>query len=135
MTKSFASFALISTVVGLALAIPATAQNTVTTYKKVKLCATADKAKAGKSDKIEGTLNLDADSKNVLFVVNESVKKTIPYGNISALEFYMANHILRIIYKNGSGDEQYVDMDLPGAEQPDLLKKIQAQTGIAVRLS
>jgi hypothetical protein len=132
MTKSFASLALAA---GLALAIPATAQNTVTTYKKVKLCAAADKAKAGKSDEVEGTLNLDADSKNVLFVVNESVKKTIPYGNISALEFYMANRILRIIYKNGNGSEQYVDMDLPGAEQPDLLKQIQAQTGIAIRLS
>ena len=59
--------------------------------------------------------------------MNESVKKTIPYGNITPLEFYMANHILRIVY-NGSGNEQYVDMDLPGAEQPDLLKQIQAQT-------
>lgn len=66
--------------------------------------------------------------------MNESVKKTIPYGSISALEFYMANHILRIIYKNGSGNEQYVDMDLPGAEQPDL-KRRQAQTGSAIRLS
>ena len=99
------------------------------------MCESADKAKAGKSDKVEGTLNLDADSKNVLFVVNERVKKTIPYRNISALEFYMANHILRIVYKNGSGNEQYVDMDLPGSEQPDLLKQIQAQTGIAIRLS
>lgn len=67
MKKSFASFALILSLGG-ALAIPASAQNTVTTYKKVKLRATADKATAAKSDKIEGTLNLDADSKNVLFV-------------------------------------------------------------------
>ena len=132
MKNSFASFALI---VGLTLAASASAQNTVTTYKKVKLCVAASQERAGKSEKIEGTLNLDADSKNVLFVVNEKVKKTIPYRNISSLEFYMANHILRIMYRNGSGEEQYVDMDLPGAEQPDLLKQIQAQTGIAIRLS
>jgi|SRR5271157_3206369 len=132
MKKSLASFALIT---GLALAIPASAQSKVTTYKKVKLCVAADKSKSRKAAKVEGTLNLDPDSKNVLFVVNEKVKTTIPYGNISSLEFYMANHMLRILYKNGSGEDQCVDMDLPGGEQPDLLKQIQAQTGIAIRLS
>jgi hypothetical protein len=132
MKKFVASFALLA---GLTLALPASAQNSVSTYKKVKLCVAADKTKTGKAEKVEGTLNLDADSKNVLFVVNESVKKTIPYRNISSLEFYMANHILRILYKNGNGEEQYVDMDLPGERQPDLLKQIQAQTGIAIRLS
>lgn len=136
MKKYFPSFALIATLFwGLTLIVSASAQNTVTTYKNVKLCVAANQAKAGKPEKIEGTLNLDPDSKNVLFVVNESVKKTIPYGNISSLEFYMANHILRIKYRNGAGEEQYADMDLPVSEQPDLLKKIQAQTGIAVRLA
>ncbi len=129
MKKSFASLALI---VGLALAIPASAQSNVITYKKIKLCS-ADKS--GKPAKVEGTLNLDPDSKNVLFVVNEKVKKTIPYHNIASLEFYMANHMLRILYRNGNGQEQSIDMDLPGSEQPDLLKQIQAQTGIAIRLS
>jgi hypothetical protein len=132
MKKLFASSALIA---GLTLAVSASAQNTVTTYKKVKLCVTANQTKSGKSEKVEGTLNLDPDSKNVLFVVNESVKKTIPYGTISSLEFYMANHVLRIMYRNGNGEEQYADMDLPVSEQPDLLKKIQAQTGVAVRLT
>jgi hypothetical protein len=47
----------------------------------------------------------------------------------------MANHMLRILYRNGNGQDQSVDMDLPGSEQPDLLKQLQAQTGIAVRLS
>jgi len=132
MKKSFASLALI---VGLTLAIPASAQSNVITYKKIKLCVAADKSKSGKPAKVEGTLNLDPDSKNVLFVVNEKVKKTIPYHNIASLEFYMANHMLRILYRNGNGQEQSVDMDLPGSEQPDLLKQLQAQTGIAVRLS
>jgi len=132
MKRLCASLALFA---GLTLVIPASAQNQVTTYKKVKMCVSADKSKSGKAAKVEGTLNLDPDSKNVLFVVNQSVKKTIPYRNISSLEFYMANHMLRILYKNGGGEDQYVDMDLPGAEQPDLLKQIQAQTGIAIRLS
>jgi hypothetical protein len=133
MKKYSASFALIA---GLALAVSASAQNTtVSTYKKVKLCVAADQSKQGKAGKIEGTLNLDPDSKNVLFVVNEKVNKTIPYGNISSLEFYMANHLLRILYRNGSGEEHYVDMDLPTGEQPNLLKQLQAQTGIAIRLS
>jgi hypothetical protein len=95
MKKYFASFVLIA---GLALAVSASAQSTtVSTYKKVKLCVAADKSKEGKSGKIEGTLNLDPDSKNVLFVVNEKVNKTIPYRNISSLEFYMASHMLRIL--------------------------------------
>jgi hypothetical protein len=47
----------------------------------------------------------------------------------------MANHMLRILYRNGNGQDQSVDMDLPGSEQPDLLKQLQAQTEIAVRLS
>jgi hypothetical protein len=81
------------------------------------------------------TLNLDPDSKNVLFVMKESVKKTIPYGKISSLEFYMANHLLRIQYRDSSGAPAYVDMDLPGGTQPNLLKEIQAETGIAVHLS
>jgi hypothetical protein len=134
MKKYPASLALIA---GLALTASATAQTTtaVTTYKKVKLCLAADKSKQGKAEKIEGTLNLDPDSKNVLFVVNEKVNKTIPYHNISSLEFYMANHMLRILYHNGMGEETYVDMDLPTGEQPDLLKQLQAQTGIAIRLS
>ena len=132
MKNYLASFALIA---GLALTASATAQTTVTTYKKVKLCVSADKSKQGKSSKLEGTLNLDPDSKNVLFVVNEKVNKTIPYRNISSLEFYMANHMLRILYRNGTGEESYVDMDLPTGEQPDLLKQLQAQTGIAIRLS
>jgi hypothetical protein len=132
MKTYFASFALIA---GLALTVSASAQTTVSTYKKVKLCTSADKSKQGKAEKIEGTLNLDPDSKNVLFVVNEKVNKTIPYRNISSLEFYMANHMLRILYRNGSGEEAYLDMDLPTGEQPDLLKQLQAQTGIAIRLS
>ena len=132
MKKFCASFAVIA---ALALALPASAQSKVTTYKKVKMCISGDPSKSGKAERVEGTLNLDPDSKNVLFVVKESVTKTIPYQNISSLEFYMANHLLRIQYKNGSGQDQYVDMDLPGSEQPDLLKQIQAQTGIAIRLS
>ncbi len=132
MKKYFASFALIA---GLALAVSASAQTTVSTYKKIRLCISADKSKQGKTGKIEGTLNLDPDSKNVLFVVNEKINKTIPYRNISSLEFYMAHHMLRILYRNGSGEEQCVDMDLPTGEQPDLLKQLQAQTGIAIRLS
>jgi hypothetical protein len=67
--------------------------------------------------------------------VNERVNKTIPYQRIASLEFSMANHMLRILYRNGNGQEQSVDMDLPGSEQPDLLKQLQAQTGIAIRLS
>jgi hypothetical protein len=132
MKNYFASFALIA---GLALAVSASAQTTVSTYKKVRLCISAEKSKQGKAGKIEGTLNLDPDSKNVLFVVNEKVDKTIPYRNISSLEFYMANNMLRILYRNGSGEETYVDMDLPTGEQPNLLKQLQAQTGIAIRLS
>ncbi|HTD55951.1 MAG TPA: hypothetical protein VK670_11255 [Silvibacterium sp.] len=132
MKITFASFALIA---GLALTVSASAQTTVSTYKRVRLCTSADKSKQGKAGKIEGTLNLDPDSKNVLFVVNEKVDKTIPYRNISSLEFYMANHMLRILYRNGSGEETYVDMDLPTGEQPNLLKQLQAQTGIAIRLS
>jgi hypothetical protein len=131
--KAFvASFALFT---GLTLAATASAQSTVSTYKNVKLCQTADQTKSGKPGKIDGTLNLDPDSKNVLFIVNESVKKTIPYGKISSLEFYMANHLLRIQYKDGSGAAAYVDMDLPGGTQPDLLKEIQAETGVAIHLS
>ena len=132
MKKYLASFALIA---GLALTVSASAQTTVTTYKKVKLCVSAEKSNQGKAGKLEGTLNLDPDSKNVLFVVNEKVNKTIPYRNISSLEFYMANHLLRILYRNGGGEETYIDMDLPTGEQPDLLKQLQAQTGIAIRLS
>jgi hypothetical protein len=132
MKKQFVSFALLA---GLVLVMPASAQSDVSTYKKVKLCVAAEQSKSGKSAKVEGTLNLDPDSKNVLFVVNERVKKTIPYRNISALQFFMANHLLRILYRSGSGEEQYIDMDLPGERQPDLLKQIQAQTGIAIRLS
>ena len=132
MKGYLASFALIA---GLALTVSASAQTTVTTYKKVRLCTSTDKSQQGKAGKIEGTLNLDPDSKNVLFVVNEKVDKTIPYSNISSLEFYMANHMLRILYRNGSGQETYVDMDLPTGEQPELLKQLQAQTGIAIRLS
>jgi hypothetical protein len=132
MKKYLASFALIA---GLALTVSASAQTTVSTYKRIKLCQAADKSKQGKAEKLEGTLNLDSDSKNVLFVVNERVNKTIPYRNISSLEFYMANHMLRILYRNGSGEETYVDMDLPSGEQPDLLKQLQAQTGIFIRLS
>jgi hypothetical protein len=120
---------------GLSLVVSASAQSSVSTFKKVKLCVSADQSKTGKAAEIEGTLNLDPDSKNVLFVVNESVRKTIPYQNISSLQFYMSNHLLRILYRNGSGAEQYIDMDLPGERQPDLLKQIQAQTGIAIRLS
>jgi len=132
MKTKFATFALLA---GLTLVVSASAQSTVSTYKKVKLCVSADQSKSGKAAKVEGTLNLDPDSKNVLFIVNERVKKTIPYRNISSLEFYMANHLLRILYRNGSGAEQYIDMDLPGERQPDLLKQLQAQTGIAIRLS
>jgi hypothetical protein len=136
MKKLIAPLAFTALLAGLTLAPSASAQSTVSTYKKVKLCATTtDQAKKGKADKIEGTLNLDPDSKNLLFVVNEKVQKTIPYRNISALEFYMANHLLRVQYKNGNGESQYIDMDLPGEHQPDLLKQIQAQTGIAIRLS
>jgi hypothetical protein len=127
-----ASFALLA---GLTLTAPASAQSTVSAYKNVKLCVTSDQTKSGKPGKLDGTLNLDPDSKNVLFVVNESVKKTIPYGKISSLEFYMANHLLRIQYHDGSGASTYVDMDLPGGTQPNLLKEIQAETGIAIHLS
>jgi hypothetical protein len=140
MKKLIAPLALTALLAGLTLAPTVSAQSTVSTYKKVKLCtvAAADPSKKGKNDKndkIEGTLNLDPDSKNLLFVVNEKVQKTIPYGNISALEFYMANHLLRVQYKNGNGEAQYIDMDLPGEHQPELLKQIQTQTGIAIRLS
>jgi hypothetical protein len=132
MKKSFTSIALIA---GLALATSASAQSKVTTYKKIKMCVAANQSQSGKASTVQGALNLDPDSKNVLFVVNESVQRTIPYKSISSLEFYMANHTLRILYRNGTGQDQYVDMTLPGSEQPDLLKQIQAQTGIAVRLT
>jgi hypothetical protein len=127
-----ASFALLT---GLTLTTPAFAQSTVSTYRNVKLCVAADQTRSGKPGKLDGTLNLDPDSKNVLFVVNESVKKTIPYRKISSLEFYMANHLLRIQYRDGSGSPAYVDMDLPGDTQPNLLKEIQTETGIAIHLS
>ncbi|HTV14542.1 MAG TPA: hypothetical protein VME68_07490 [Acidobacteriaceae bacterium] len=127
-----ASFALLT---GLTLPCTASAQSTVSTYKNVKLCVAADQSKSGKPGKVDGTLNLDPDSKNVLFVVNESVKKTIPYGKISALEFYMADHLLRIEYRDGSGASTYVDMNLPDGTQPTLLKEIQAETGIAIHLT
>jgi hypothetical protein len=120
---------------GLTLPLSAWAQSAVSTYKNVKLCVTADQTKSRKPGKLDGTLNLDPDSKNVLFVVNESVKKTIPYGKISSMEFYMGVHLLRIQYRDGSGAATYVDMDLPDGVQPDLLKEIQTETGIAVRLS
>jgi hypothetical protein len=121
--------------IGLTLPLSASAQSTVSTYKNVKLCVTADETKSRKPGKLDGTLNLDPDSKNVLFVVNESVKKTIPYGKISSMEFYMGVHLLRIQYRDGSGAATYVDMDLPDGVQPDLLKEIQTETGIAIRLS
>jgi hypothetical protein len=120
---------------GLTLAVSASAQSAVSTYSKVKLLVTESQPKAAKVAFIEGTLNLDPESRNVLFVVKESVRKTIPYQNISSLQFFMANHLLRILYRNSSGVEEYIDMDLPGERQPDLLKQIQAQTGIAIRLS
>jgi hypothetical protein len=132
MKVLFASFALLT---GLTLAVPVSAQSSVTTYKNVKQCMTADQSKSGKAGKLDGTLNLDPDSKNVLFVVNQAVKKTIPYGKISSLEFYMANHLLRIQYRDGNGSPAYVDMDLPGGLQPALLKEIQSETGIAIHLS
>ena len=132
MKVLLASFALL---IGLTLSVPASAQSAVFTYKNVRLCVESDHTKSGKAGKLEGTLNLDPDSKNVLFVVNEGVKKTIPYQNISSLQFYMANHLLRIEYKDGSGAASFVDMDLPGGTEPDLLKTIQAQTGIAIHLS
>src|ERR1700735_592448 len=106
---------------GLTLAVSASAQSSVCTYKQVKLVVGAAPSNAGKANLVEGTLNLDPDSRNVLFVVNESVRKTIPYQSISSLQFFMADHLLRIIYRNGRGEEQYVDMDLPGERQPDLL--------------
>jgi hypothetical protein len=127
-----ASFALLT---GLTLSLSASAQSTVSTYKDVRLCVAADQTRSGKPGKLDGTLNLDPDSKNVFFVVNESVKKTIPYRKISSLEFYMANHLLRIQYHDGSGASTYVDMDLPGGIQPNLLKEIQTETGIAIHLS
>jgi hypothetical protein len=127
-----ASFALLT---GLTLSLSASAQSTVSTYKDVRLCVAADQTRSGKPGKLDGTLNLDPDSKNVFFVVNESVKKTIPYRKISSLEFYMANHLLRIQYQDGSGASTYVDMDLPGGIQPNLLKEIQTETGIAIHLS
>lgn len=126
------SFAILLS--ALVLTLSASAQN-VSTYKKVKLFVTADQPQSGKPSTIEGTLNLDPGSKNVLFVVKESVKKTIPYRSISSLEFYMARHVLRILYHDGNGAEQYIDMVLPGETQADLLKQIQAQTRIAIRLS
>jgi hypothetical protein len=132
MKVLLASFALLT---GLTLSVSASAQSDVSTYKNVRLCVGADQTKTGKAGKLEGTLNLDPDSKNVLFVVNEGVKKTIPYHTISSLEFYMANHVLRIEYKDGSGAVAFVDMDLPGGTEPELLKTIQAQTGIAIHLS
>lgn len=132
MKVHLASFALL---IGLTLSVPASAQSAVSTYKNVRLCISADQTKSGKAGKLQGTLNLDPDSKNVLFVVNEGVKKTIPYRNISSIEFYMANHLLRIQYRDGSGAPSFVDMALPGGTEPDLLKTIQAQTGIAIHLS
>jgi hypothetical protein len=132
MKVLLASVALLT---GLTLTAPASAQSTVSTFKNVKLCVASDQSRTGKPGKLDGTLNLDPDSKNVLFVVNESVKKTIPYEKISSLEFYMADHLLRIQYRDGSGAATYVDMDLPGDTQPNLLKEIQAETGIAIHLS
>ncbi|GGG98669.1 hypothetical protein GCM10011586_12630 [Silvibacterium dinghuense] len=107
----------------------------VATYPRVKLTIPAEQAKSGKVEQLEGTLNLDADSKNVLFVVKEAVQRTIPYGQISGLQFYMANHLLRILYRDGAGRERYVDMELPQSSQADLLKQLQAETGIPVRLT
>jgi hypothetical protein len=131
MKLPFVSLALLA---GLMLHLPASAQNDVSTYKKIKLYTASDASKAGTPATVEGTLNLDPDSKNVLFIVNESVKKTIPYQKISSLQFYMANHLLRILYRDGSGVQQYLDMDLPGSLEPALLKQIQSQTGIAIHL-
>jgi hypothetical protein len=130
MKKHYFAFLLSA----LVLTLSASAQN-VSTYKNVKLFVTADQPQGGKPATIEGTLNLDPSSKNVLFVVKESVKRTIPYRSISSLEFYMARHVLRVIYHDGNGAEQYIDMILPGGQQADLLKQIQAQTRIAIRLS
>ncbi|MBT9331782.1 hypothetical protein [Paracidobacterium acidisoli] len=107
----------------------------MSTYKKVKLLENTASSKANAAASIEGTLNLDPDSKNVLFIVNESVKKTIPYRNISSIDFYMANDTLRILYRDGSNAEAYLDMDLPKHLEPELLKQLQAQTGIAIHLS
>jgi hypothetical protein len=132
MKYLFAAFALTT---GLTLAVPASAQSSVATYKNVKLCMTANETKSGKVGKLDGTLNLDADSRNVLFVVNQAVKKTIPYGRISSMEFYMANHLLRIQYRDGGGTATYVDMDLPGDTQPALLRQIQSETGIMIHLT
>jgi hypothetical protein len=42
----------------------------------VRLCVGAGQTKSGKPEKIDGTLNLDPDSQNVLFAVNESVQKS-----------------------------------------------------------
>ncbi|MFT4113708.1 hypothetical protein [Silvibacterium sp.] len=120
---------------GLMSGMTALAESAVTAYPKVKVTVPADQVKSGKAEQREGTLNLDADSKNVLFVVKEAVQRTVPYGQISGLQFFMANHLLRIIYRDGSGRQNYVDFELPQSSQADLLKQLQAETGIAVRLT
>lgn len=135
VTCMYRNFATVVVCAGLMAGMTASAESAVTAYPKVKLTIPAEQTKSGKVEQREGTLNLDADSKNVLFVVKESVQRTIPYGQISGLQFYMANHLLRILYRDGSGRERYTDLELPGSSQAELLKRLQAETGVAVRLT
>jgi hypothetical protein len=119
-------------VVSLALAMLAPANaHAVSTYKNVKVCEHAADKKAPEA---AGTLNLDPEQRNLLFVVRDSVRQTIPYQAIFSLEFYMQNHLLRVLYRGHDGQERYLDLDLPRDRQHDVLKSIQDQTGLAVRL-
>ena len=117
----------------LFLGLTASAQ--VAAYNNVKLFEQSVSGGKEKTKLVSGTLNFDPNHKNVIFVVKESVRRTVPYQSIFALDYYMSKHILRIQYKNSTGKPDYVDFDLPGDHRAELLKQLQAQTGIAVRLA
>ncbi len=130
--KQFLSFSALF--VAVSLSVPALAGG-VSAYKNVRLVTPASSEKGGKASTVAGTLNLDPEHKNMLFVVKDNVRQTVPYRSISTLNYYMENHLLRVEFRGVAGEAQYLDMDLPSNRQHDVLRSIQDQTGIAVRLN
>lgn len=117
----------------LGLTITASAQ--VSAYNNVKLFEQHVSGGKEKTNLVSGTLNFDPNHKNVIFVVKENVRRTVPYQSIFEIDYYMSKHILRIQYKNSTAQPDYVDFDLPDDHRAELIKQLQAQTGIAVRLT
>jgi hypothetical protein len=119
----------------MAASVPAVASATgVSSYRNVKLYSHEDPDGKGKPAKLTGTLNLDAGQKSLLFVVRNTVQQTVPYRRITTMGFEMKDRVLRVEYKAEAGQPPYIDMELPSGKQEQVLRAIQDQTGIIVRL-